>query len=258
MSGDASSCWGKYAGAVSLAFDDGRASQLTGAIPLMNQRGIRGTFYISAPLNHDDWRKRIEPWQRVASDGHEIGNHTLSHRCSANLGFVDPAQALENMSLEQIEADIVAAQQRLEVVAPHQKLWTFAYPCSQPFVGRGAGQQSYVPLVARRFFAARTGGEFGFANIPSVCDLHFLHSNDVSGCSGFELIGLVEQFAGRGQWVILGFHEIDGPRLSVSTYDFRMLLDHLQRRSDTIWTAPIGQVAQKVALYQQRLSGDTR
>jgi len=35
---------------------------------------------------------------------------------------------------------------------------TFAYPCDESFVDRGAGRKSYVPVVARYFFAARDGG----------------------------------------------------------------------------------------------------
>ena len=77
-----------------------------------------------------------------------------------------------------------------------------------------------------------------------------LLSTDVSRRSGFEMIGLIEQLTAQDQWVILCFHEINGPRLSVSTYHFRMLLDYLKRRSETIWTAPVVEVAQKVAKFQ--------
>lgn len=252
---DASQCWGPHVGAVSLTFDDGRESQLTHAIPIMNDCGVRGTFYVSGPLNHDDWQERITPWVQVASDGHEIANHTMSHWCSCNLGFAKPGQSLEDKTLADIEADILTAQQRLEVVAPHQKLWTFAYPCSQPYVGRGRNQKSYVPIVAKHFLAGRCGGEFGFANCPAVADLHMLLSTDVSWRSGFEMIGLIEQLTAQGQWMILCFHEINGPRLSVSSYHFRMLLDYLKRRSETIWTAPVIEVAQKVAEFQARRCG---
>jgi len=252
---DPADCWGRYAGAISLAFDDGRKTQLTHAVPMLNERSLRGSFYISAPVDGDDWREKIPPWQEVARAGHEIGNHTLSHRCSGNLAF-RRGRWLEQMTLEEVEADILAAQERLREVAPGQEQWTFAYPCSQTFVGRGAGQRSYVPIAAKHFLAARSGGEFGFANNPAVVDIHNLHSIDVSRSSEFEMIGLVEALAGRGQWLILCFHEINGRRLSVTSYGFGLLLDHLRRRREEIWTAPVVEVARKVLRFQAEQGGD--
>ena len=48
---DLGSFWAPYAGAVSLTFDDGRQSQLQKAIPAMNRRGLRGSFYLSVRKN---------------------------------------------------------------------------------------------------------------------------------------------------------------------------------------------------------------
>ncbi|GAG20862.1 unnamed protein product, partial [marine sediment metagenome] len=70
--------------------------------------------------------------------------------------------------------------------------------------------------------------------------------------SGFEMIGLVEGLVSKGQWVIFTFHEIDGARLTVGSYDFNMLLDYLHRRSNEIWTAPVAEIAKKVAGFQKK------
>jgi hypothetical protein len=65
--------------------------------------------------------------------------------------------------------------------------------------------------------------------------------------SGFEMIGLAEEIVvNRGHWLILVFHDIDGSRLTTASYDFSMLLEHLQRRSNVIWTAPVGEVAARI------------
>jgi len=45
---------------------------------------------------------------------------------------------------------------------------------------------------------------------------------------------------------ILIFHEIDGQRLTVGSYDFEMLLKYLNRKSEIIWTAPVVQAAKKI------------
>ena len=249
-----SAFWKPYTGAVSLTFDDGRPCQLQKAIPMLNKFGLRGSFYINP--RGDAWRERLAPWAEVAQAGHEVGNHTLSHFCSNNL--IGRPGGLDDHSLEDVEADILAAQERLAEIAPHQRHWSFAYPCYQTFVGRGNTHQSYVPVVARHFICGRAGGEYGIANIPHLVDLACVHGLATDRMSGFEMIGLVEALASKGQWVILTFHDIDGSRLTVGAYDFNLLLDYLQRRSDAIWTAPIAEVAEKIAAAQDGQRKDER
>jgi hypothetical protein len=184
----------------------------------------------------------------VAASGHEIGNHALSHICSSNYAGIPGG--LEEKDLVAIEIDILAAQERLARIAPHQQEWTFAYPCYCTHVGRGAERQSYVPVVARHFLAGRSGGEYGFANQPAVVDLACCWGQPVERMSGFEMIGLVEELTARGQWLVLVFHEIDGQRLTVGGHEYRMLLDYLARRRAAIWTAPVVEVARKIATFQ--------
>ena len=238
--------WSPYSGAVSLSFDDGRSSQLEKAIPMMERLELKGTFYL-VPAG-SDWQERLDPWQQVAVAGHEIGNHSLSHTCSSN--YRGGGKGLEEWTLVEIEQDILTAQERLDHIAPHQKRWTFCYPCYCTHVGRGASRQSYVPIVAKHFLAGRAGGEYGFANHPQAVDLAACWGLPTERMSGFEMIGLVEELTSQGRWVILVFHEIDGSRLTVGSYHFEMLLQHLHRRSDTIWTAPVAQVAGRIARFQ--------
>lgn len=249
---DNTAFWQPHFGAVSLTFDDAptRASQLEFAVPAMERHGIRGTFFM-CPTG-DDWREKAAPWKPVAARGHEIGNHTLSHTCSANFGFSRDRRGLEDMTLDQIEADILAAQERLVEVFPQQKTWTFCYPCYQAYVGRGAARQSYVPVVARHFIAGRGRGEYGYANNPATVDLAYTWGFDAARLRGFEMIGLAETLTAKGQWVVFTFHDTGGGRLSASTYDFALLLAYLERKRRSIWTAPFGAVAQKVAEYQRR------
>jgi len=235
--------WGSHRGAVSITFDDGEQCQLDKAVPIMNEHGIKGTFYIN-PYG-DDWKARFEPWIEVGQAGHEIGNHSKSHICSKN--YLGSPHGLEDMTLDEIEADILEAHERLVPIAPHQKVWTFAYPCYNTEVGVGLERKSYAPVVAKHFLAGRVGGEYGFGNYPGVIDLACVWGLPMVRMSGFEMIGLVEELTARGQWVVLAFHEIDGARLTVGSHDFEMLVRYLHRRRDEIWTAPFVEVAQKIA-----------
>ena len=77
----------------------------------------------------------------------------MTHPCSGCYGF-DRENALEEYDLKQMAADIDSASRW---IGDHlgAKPRTFAYPCGQTYVGRGAFNRSYVPLVAERFLAGR-------------------------------------------------------------------------------------------------------
>jgi hypothetical protein len=106
--------------------------------------------------------------------GHEIGNHTITHPCSKNFAFISEAgrRSLEEMSLDEIGQEIDETNRRLTEILPEQGPVSFAYPCYQPFVGRGAGRQSYVPVVLKHCVAGRGRGER--SNDPRYCDLGYV------------------------------------------------------------------------------------
>ena len=227
--------------AVSVTFDDGRPSQLDVAVPLMDERGLRGTFYV--PTRQGEALDAYKPWVEVAAAGHEIGNHTKSHICTRNFSFRPDGTGLEEMTLEQIETDIVEAETLLRELIPDQTERTFAYPCYQTFVGEGLTRQSYVPVVATHFVAARSTGEHGFFNNPLKIDLHCLNCTSYGLRSGLEIIGLVERCFQRGHWICITYH---GVEKGAQERDFKELLDHLVERQDRMWVAPVVEVAKRV------------
>src|SRR5437867_2466851 len=84
--------------AVSLTFDDARPSQ-SEALRILDAHGVKGTFYISLAAAEQN----IEIWRSAVAGGHEIGNHTMSHPCSANFPWARKS-ALEDYTLERMEA----------------------------------------------------------------------------------------------------------------------------------------------------------
>jgi hypothetical protein len=230
--------YGGFKGAVSLTFDDGTSNQLERAVPPLDEFGIRGTFYLHARDNLMD--NHIEDWRAVAASGHEIGNHTKSHRCPNAVH--GQSGGVDNMTLDEIEEDVLAAQDLLKTIAPHQDEWTFAYPCGAMYVGCGLTRQSYVPVIARNFAAGRTLGEYGFGNDPDTMDSAALLSTRVDRMTGFEMIGLVHELTERGQWVILCFQDISGTRISVEESEFRHLLQYLSSRKNEMMIAPVSDV----------------
>ena len=239
--------WGEGTrGAVSITFDDGLPSQLARAIPVLDGCGLKATFYLCAS---EDALPKLEAWKDVARGGHEIGNHTAHHPCPENvLESSHPgALVLEDMSVAEYEAELLEGARGIAALAPAQRATTFAYPCYEPFVGRGAGRASVVPLVARHCIAGRGQGEVLFANDPLRADLAHLWSWPCERRMAAELIGLVEHAAAQGRWAILTFHGIHEGHLSVGANDFEALCAHLARKGNGIWTAPVEAIARHLA-----------
>ena len=65
--------------------------------------------------------------------------------------------------------------------------------------------------------------------------------------SAEQMIAAVERGRELEMWTILTFHGVDEGHLPVTGEDFGALLDHLARRSDELWVAPLIQVAQSIA-----------
>jgi len=234
-------------GALSLTFDDGLPSQLTRAFPIMQERGLRATFYLCP--RGENWREALQPWQKVYEAGHEIGNHSLSHICSR--GFADNPQAkgLERMTLAEMEEDVLEAERRLQELFP-LKNRSFCYPCFQNHVGEGLSRQSYTPIIAKHFVAGRGWGEI--PNHPATCDLHYLWAWMIRGHTGAELVGMAEQAARRGRWGIICFHGIGEGHLPVAEPDFVELCEHLVQ-APYIWVAPVRDIALAIQEWRKRV-----
>src|SRR5258708_1986270 len=72
--------WNGYKAAISLTYDDADPIHLDVAIPEMNKRKLRGTFYlITGKLS------RVEEWKAAQASGQEMGNHTVTHRHTSEL-----------------------------------------------------------------------------------------------------------------------------------------------------------------------------
>ena len=221
--------------ALSLTFDDARDSQLDVAVPILDAHGIRATFFVlPVPVS-----RRRSDWQAVKRNRHEIGNHTVTHPCSANFEF-SRTNALEDYSLERMETEIDEASVRIERLL-RVRPESFAYPCGQSFVGRGQGRTSYVPVVARRFAAARGYGS-ETSNDPGRCDFAHLEAFTIDGSAPHELVGLVDDAGATGRWVIMAGHDVgEGGEQTVLIHALEALC-HRVARPD-VWVAPVAEVA---------------
>lgn len=187
--------------ALSLTFDDARPSQLDNGIRVLDDYGVKATFYVVP-----SWMEgRLGDWRRALESGHEIGNHSMRHPCTGNYTW-SRDNALEDFTLPMIEDELVSANAAiLEKLGVSPR--TFAYPCSQKFVGRGNAVQSYVPVVAEHFLVGRGFGD-GYFNSPAFFDLAQALGLDSDNTPFEKLKVLLDAATREGGWVIFCSHEV--------------------------------------------------
>jgi len=133
-------------GKIILTIDDGVSTQLSIAAPLLARFGLRATFFVVPKLTRRITRRDSSRlgWGEIgwidlrslAREGHEIGNHTLSH-----LDLVP-------MEVQQARREIEHGQELIEDEL-RRKVTSFAYPF-------GRCHPWLYPLVSRGHQLART------------------------------------------------------------------------------------------------------
>ncbi len=232
--------------AVSLSFDDARVSQIDTGLALLKRQLVKVTFFVQA----EQVRKRLDGWKKAVADGHEIGNHSNTHPCTANYSF-SRLNALEDYTLEMMAAQLDGANAEIQDLLG-VKPRTFAYPCGQKFVGRGLDVRSYVPLVAERFLVGR-GYLDESANDPHVCDLAQAMGTSFDDMEFEQMRNQVEQAANEGRWVIFVGHEIGKRGYQVTdTAALEALCEYLKDPAHGIWLGTVAEIAEYIR--QQRTS----
>jgi peptidoglycan/xylan/chitin deacetylase (PgdA/CDA1 family) len=234
----------KYRAAVSLSFDDARTSQIDKGLPLFTKLGVKVTFFVQP----EGVQERLAGWKQAALDGHEIGNHSVSHPCTGNYHFsVD--NALENYDLKRMVQQIDEANDRIQKLLG-VKPKSFAYPCGQKFVGRGIDVESYVPFVAERFLVGRSYLSES-SNDPVVVDLAQAMGTPFDDMDFAQMKEVVDEAAQQGRWVIFVGHEVGSRGYQVTdTKALEALCRYLKDPTNKIWLGTIEEIGSYVHQHQ--------
>lgn len=248
---------------VSLTFDDALDCHLDTAMPALEASGLAGTFFVN--LNADSLVNRWQEWSVAHSRGHELGNHTIFHPAVSSKSYITAGNALENYTLDRMRLEIETANRWLAALDGCERR-TFAYPCSNPMLGRpgwskrlltrlglertrmmgwlhsyprldvGSTETDYSSLLPELFASARGGG-FPCGKIGPISESQRYKVPCVSadGLDEAVLTSSLEEAAACGNWLVLMFHGIGGGhRLSCDVPVFNSLLRRLQRDSACI------------------------
>ena len=257
---------------VSLTFDDALDVHLDRAIPALDSRGFRGTFFVT--LAAPSFAARLDEWRRAAARGHELGNHTILHPAWRWKRYVTEGNAIETYSLDRMRMELAAANRILEGL-DGQKARTFAYPCANPVLGRPglpkrllracaldrtrlmgwlhrypaldilSTERSYASVVDDLFVAARIGGERFSAGTELPPTRSAVPCVSLDGRSRGDIGSVLDAFLAceRG-WLVFVAHGVGGGHaLSVDADVFQWLLDALHERSVSVRTFREGALA---------------
>jgi len=223
--------------AISLTFDDARPSQIDRGLPILDQYGVKATFYVSI----NSMEKRLDDWKKAAANGHEIGNHSLTHPCSGNFPF-SRERALEEYTLAKMHGELRGASEGIEHLLGVRPV-SFAYPCGQKFVGRGRNLKSYVPLVAEEFLTGR-GWMDEWANDPAFCDMAQLMAMELDGKTFEQVKQIMDRTLTNGGWLVFCGHDIgDGGRQTTLASTLKALCEYAQDPANGVWLDSVETVA---------------
>lgn len=226
--------------AISLSFDDARASQVDVGTALLDQYGVKATFYVVP----NSVKQRLEGWKKAVTNGHEIGNHSFNHPCTGNFPW-SRQKAIENYTLKQMQNELILTNKAIkELLGVEAEV--FAYPCGQTYIGRGKNTKSYVPVVSKLFLSGRGWLDEG-PNAPQFCDLAQLTGMEMDGKDFDQILPLIENAKKSGAWLVLAGHEMGASgnqttRLSM----LKKLIEYAQNPANGIWIAPVGTVAKYI------------
>jgi peptidoglycan/xylan/chitin deacetylase (PgdA/CDA1 family) len=218
--------WNDHPAAVSLTFDDARPVHLDLVVPELNKRHLHATFFLIVSK-----LTRLDDWRRVQAQGHEIGNHSVTHQHTAELN-----KASEELQVEDAKK-FLDSNFKSDVTI-------FAYPYSELSPG-------LLFWVKRYDFAARAWqgeGESVYVTADTEPDWYNLPSQTAyTKYDAAVYKSWVDKALTLHAWTTLQIHGIGDPSTGfepIPTDTFLSLLDYLKgQESRGLWVAPFGTVA---------------
>jgi sialate O-acetylesterase len=224
------STWKGKKTAVVLTYDDALNVHLDNVIPALDSLNLKGTFYLTA--SSDAGRNRIAEWRKAATNGHELGNHTLFHPCDASkpgMTWVRPEYDMSKYSLAQIQNEIKMCNAYLKAI-DGKDTRTFAFTCGHKKVAEG----EFIQSLASDFVAARAVRH----EMHSLAEQTLLDIDcySMEGSTGLQMIELVKQAQASGKLLVFLFHGVGGEHgLNVSKEAHSQLLHYLKENEKDIY-----------------------
>lgn len=236
--------------AVSLSYDDSVPVHHQRVAPLLERHGLRGTFYLSVRDIRD-----AAAWKALAAQGHELGNHSLFHPCrrdAGNTSWMAEHYDLAGYTPERFRDELAVANLVLDLLDGGRPR-TYGNNCTNLTIDRGDREQPMDPILAELFEAARgtiTNQPVDPAQPVFTRLGHFVGD----GKSFAQLRAEIDSACAHGGWAIYMFHGVGTGthNLFIAEDEHRKLVEWLDKRRASIWTAPVVDVARHLKSLKRR------
>ena len=230
--------------AVVITYDDAIDQHLDNAIPVLDSLGLKATFYLTAFSN--SMQTRLNEWKKLATKGHELGNHTLYHPCVGGKGreWVKAEYDLNNYTVKRMIDETRMTNLFLHALDGKTKR-TFAFTCGDMKIG----DSSFINAMKNDFVAARAvRNEMHKIN---EADLYNVDCYMVKNHSFEQMKEWVDKAIQTNSLLVILFHGVGGGNaLNVSLPAHRDILKYIKQNEKDIWVAPMLDVAEYVKKWQ--------
>lgn len=177
---------------VSFSFDDVPETALSNGARILEDHGVRGTFYVAGALAGGFYEGQpmlgTSDYRELANRGHEIAHHTFSHLKPRELGWGYAADL-------DLNDDFLG-----EITDEPVRNFAFPYGLSAPWARRE---------LRGRFRSGRSA-EKGINR--GTTDLDYLWAVDLNGrSSDAEMLGWIADAARESGWLIYLTHDVKDP-----------------------------------------------
>ncbi|MBN1116899.1 MAG: polysaccharide deacetylase family protein [Bacteroidales bacterium] len=238
--------WNGKKCAVVLTYDDALNVHLDNVIPCLDSFGINGTFYIIG--ESEILRERLPEWKTAAANGHELGNHSLTHPCDGGKNgrsWVSKESDLRSYSVHRAVNEIRITNTLLYAIDGKTER-TFAYPCADKYIDTVA----FYNELGDEFPGAR--GVYSKMQHLSDVDLSDIPSYMIMDKSADYMINLVKEAQDTHTLLVFLFHGVGGEHnINVSLEEHNKLVHYLVENEDEIWIAPLVDVAKYIKEEQE-------
>ena len=189
--------------AVVLTYDDALNQHLDNAIPVLDSLKLKATFYLTAFST--SMQTRLNDWKKLATNGHELGNHTLYHPCIGGKGreWVSKEYDLNNYTVKRMVDETRMTNLFLYSLDGKSKR-TFAFTCGDMKIG----DSSFINAMKNDFVAARAVRNQ--MHKLNEMDLYNVDCYMVNGETPDQMMEWVKKASETNSLLVILFHGVGG------------------------------------------------
>ena len=236
--------WNNHPAALSLAFDDALEVHLDVAAPALDKRHLRASFFLTV-----DQITRMRDWKKLLDEGHELGNHSVTHELPDGLTEEgDKIQVLQAKFFLENNFGSPMLDYAYPFGAYNDKLRAYVEQTS--FIAR--------TVVGENYFIA-SDGPVDWFGIPAheaglVCD-----EDTTKPCDEAVYRDWIDTAITKHAWTTVLMHGIGDPSTGYNPIPIKMLdflLDYASGMKSALWIAPFKEVG--AYLRGQKLFEDAK